>query len=136
NCPKKPNPDQSDADYDGVGNACDNCPEERNRRENPGESKRYRVGGDGSIIGDPYEIFEKAKQPDKDGDGIGDECDFDGNDVDGDGIINGADNCPHNPNKGQSNLDHDGLGDACDDDADGDEISKKNDRNDLDPNKF
>lgn len=35
-------------------------------------------------------------------------------DADGDGLANGADNCPHAANADQGDLDGDGLGDLCD----------------------
>lgn len=38
----------------------------------------------------------------------------DGNDADGDGIADAADNCPRVPNPDQSDTDGDGVGDACD----------------------
>ena len=41
-------------------------------------------------------------------------------DDDGDGVENGADNCPSGHNSNQANHDTDGLGDVCDDDDDGD----------------
>jgi len=45
-----------------------------------------------------------------DGDGAGDICD---NDIDGDGLDNGLDNCPHIYNTDQADSDNDGVGDAC-----------------------
>ena len=67
---------------------------------------------------------------DSDNDGIGAACDATiggGDDIDGDGDLNGADNCPTEPNPGQEDEDSDGLGDACDpvdnDDLDDDETT-------------
>lgn len=43
-----------------------------------------------------------------------------GTDRDGDGVADGRDNCPRQPNAGQADLDGDGDGDVCDSDIDGD----------------
>jgi hypothetical protein len=75
-------------------------------------------------------------QPDSDGDGLGDGCDdlpFDpDNDADGDGWDVTTDECPFAYDPGQTDLDQDGRGDACDNclllpnpdqaDADGDGV--------------
>jgi len=45
---------------------------------------------------------------------------FDG---DGDGVVDGADNCPATPNADQADADGDGTGDACDPDRDGDGVA-------------
>lgn len=84
-------------------------------------------------------IVGMGGQSDVDGDGVGDECDVpDGGqqhagplrvlrhepelpsgDFDGDGVVNGTDNCPTTSNPtvmgAQVDSDGDGLGDACDD---------------------
>lgn len=97
-CPE----DQPDADQDTLGDACDNCPYERN-----------------------------IKQLDRDGDGLGDLCDncvelFNPRqeDADLDGVGDACDNCPV-PNQDQSDCDLDGLGNACDTDIDGDGIANE-----------
>lgn len=41
-------------------------------------------------------------------------CRIAGSDADGDGVEDGADNCPMTPNTDQADGDHDGPGDACD----------------------
>jgi hypothetical protein len=56
-------------------------------------------------------------QNDTDGDG---ESDCDDDDIDGDGILNGEDNCPVDANPGQEDRDDDDIGDVCGDrDRDG-----------------
>ena len=91
-CPIVPNPVQTDADRDGLGDACDLCPG----------------------VADPDQL-------DADRDGLGDACDP-CTDKDGDGKSDpgftastcGVDNCPSVPNPDQADGDADGLGDRCD----------------------
>ena len=92
-----------DADGDGVADGSDNCP----------------------AIFNPVRLLETA-QADGDADGAGDVCDpcpmdpqdacpaVYGNDIDGDGVSNGWDNCPDLPNADQADADDDGHGDLCD----------------------
>jgi len=68
NCPDIYNPDQNDTDDDGLGNACDNCPN-----------------------------ISNPSQEDVEGDGFGDLCD----------------NCPDIYNPDQNDSDEDGIGDIC-----------------------
>jgi thrombospondin type 3 repeat protein/hemolysin type calcium-binding protein len=94
NCPNVDNPDQADADADGLGDVCDDDQD-----------------GDGFAADDNCPAVANADQTDTDGDGIGDDCDPD---ADNDGVLNGADNCPLVANADQADTDGDGIGNACD----------------------
>ena len=108
NCPAIANPDQTDGDGDGAGDACD--PDDDN---------------DGFVDdADNCPLVANAGQSDTDGDGLGDACD---SDLDGDGFANELDNCPAASNPDQTDTDQDGAGDECDTDDDGDGLLDAND---------
>ncbi len=136
NCEGVPNPQQTDTDDDGVGDACDSDDDgdgvDDGADNCPGVPNSGQDDLDGDGVGD-------ACDDDRDGDGIDngdDDCPNDpdttcdsggGNDDDGDGIDDDEDNCPGVDNKDQADADDDGVGDACDSDDDGDGVADGDD---------
>jgi hypothetical protein len=104
NCRFFKNPDQKDADGNGVGDVCE-AALDRDRDGVPDTA-------------DNCVDLTNSLQEDADQDGVGDACEPDS---DGDGVIDDKDNCKSLPNKDQADRNSDGVGDACapDRDADG-----------------
>jgi hypothetical protein len=145
NCLQTSNPDQSDLDLDGEGDACeddidgdglmngdDDCPIGQTGWFSNSQSDH---DGDGCL--------DAAEDLDDDNDGINDtndtcskgpigwisdisnDQDQDGCediDSDSDGFVDQLDNCPSTSNPQQDDLDGDGIGNACENDTDGDGI--------------
>ncbi len=101
NCPVLVNPQQEDADGDGIGDVCDLFND-------------LDIDQDGVLdVNDNCPSVANPDQQDTDGNGVGDACQA-ASDIDQDGILDNLDNCPTVYNQYQSDYDGDGLGDACD----------------------
>ena len=138
NCPSVYNPNQADADQDGIGDACDPCTDtDGDGYGNPGFAANTcptdncplvanpdQTDGDTDGAGDACDNCLSISNPDQadaDHDGIGDVCDP-CTDTDGDGYGNpgyaantcALDNCPTIFNPDQADSNGNGIGDACD----------------------
>ncbi len=118
NCLWMFNPDQRDLDQDGIGDACDQEPDQP-EPEQP-DADRDGVNDDG----DNCPLVPNQDQRDTDRDDRGDVCDPDD---DNDTVPDNNDNCQLVPNQGQENSDDDELGDACDPDDDNDGLPDEQD---------
>ena len=115
NCPGESNPEQTDTDFDGAGDACDEDDDADGICDGPDPGEACEAGPDNC----PTSYGDGPDQTDTDGDGFGNLCD---GDIDGDEVINELDNCPYLPNEYQTDTDSDGAGDVCDPDDDDDGV--------------
>ncbi len=112
NCPDVTNPDQSDSDNDGFGDACDGCPDDPKKTE-PGicscEASEIDSDNDGTPdCNDGCPEDSNKTEPGLCGCGLTDD------DGDSDGIPDCSDNCQVDQNANQADSDNDDIGDICD----------------------
>lgn len=142
NCPAASNSEQTDTDSDGIGDACD-------------EATTPNTDADGDGVNDGVDncpSVANADQLNTDNDTQGNVCDSDDDgdgasdtqettqgsnpllsDTDGDGDLDGADNCVLVSNADQLNSDSDSQGNTCDTDDDNDGTPDATDDFPLDP---
>jgi hypothetical protein len=112
NCPDLCNPKQVESltapfDADAVGSVCDNC-EHDNNGDCAVQPARCDLNQDGTTTAAESAV---GNQRNTDGDTFGDACD---SDDDNDTVQDGLDNCPKLSNLTQDDPDSDGVGTACD----------------------
>jgi uncharacterized delta-60 repeat protein len=157
NCPAVANANQTNADGDVLGNACDPDDDNDGRADaddafptNPAEwvdTDRDGVGNNADTNDDndgltdvrEAELGTDPLDSDTDDDGVRDGTDVfpldpsESADSDGDRVGNNRDNCDFVANASQTNTDGDAQGDACDADDDNDGRSDATDAFPLDP---
>ncbi len=153
NCAVTPNPDQADADHDGIGDSCDTCQDidhdgvcdnvdncplvaNANQANNDGDTQGdvCDLDDDNDTVADSVDNCQftaNANQADNDQDGVGDACDTDD---DNDTVADGVDNCQFTANTNQADNDQDGVGDACNLDDDNDTVLDQTDNCQFTPN--